>query len=1119
MDIPRFHKKNVNLRLAPTDIGDAFQGFVHEVLLPEHPQLHRFPGGGKDGGIDLIDTSNTCFVVECKVVGEDEFAEVERRWKIVKKNLDEHLRDPNGPTSGQSQYRPWYSTDKPIVEYVFCVSASLPNEQQRRDLQKVIADFFHELAEQRAHLSHLASLQVSIVDWNDLVTRLRLHPHLIFRWFPSCRPNGLVPLDEALDVGTFRAYLTNAKLPYYSLAEHLRLVAAPEGIGILDEENLLARFENPEITGLVINGKGGIGKSRLTLELGWLALLKGWSVLRVQSRLKEDTLEHLAERLTPETPVLLLVDYIETQSDFGELVESLNVLNDSGVARLRYVASCRTGYYHQAIAASSRHLPVDLTPPPGTVALDWYSGYRSRTVATILAKAGLPVSQQHLAVCHDLPILAVFLAYLHTSGRNEDLAELLTEVEFGRWVAKRVQLSFQSKDISRDLALLVPLFPVADSIAELLDHDLRPVFDRLATDGWVEKVPANAPSSFDTWVTAHDVLADQILLSYLRSIPNTADAFVSELFSLAAETGSLASAIVSLQRIADSPPLNAVQWAKVITNAIATNESAWRNVRDLLIRTTLLPVPDRIALLKNHDALWAGAEQDGIFQNSLGWFARWIARAEAGGIPDQDKGALIAWISKAVPLAEKNNFVITWGLRLAPEIVQETALRWVLSRPTLLQTHYLMVAWLECGLKPESIAVSVQLWCQKFAKSFHLSFLAVAWLDSGGDKTLVQDAIKDWLVDHKTDAEAEFVYKAWLNAGGDKALVRDSIREWLAKHQADAEAQFVYKAWLDAGGDKALVQDSIREWLAKHQADAEASHVYGAWLDSGGDTALVQDAITDWLVDHETDAEAQFLYNSWLDAGGDKPLVQDSIKAWLVSHQTDEEASHVYRAWMDAGGERDVIWDAALTWLAKHRVEESAGYVTRFMAKQPGLPASTVKDVLAWCRTFPTDEDALWRLRQLGNNLFAAGAEGDVVSTAEAVLADLLQQTSRPEGITRELITKLLSYLIGSQQMQQGTLRERVDCLFVSWLRHPLSFGNDPKPHPSVQRTSFLQRLSALITAGVLDLQSDREALKRFVQWVDEWDMPRKQHALPILEELKNKHPAPDVWDIVRLEE
>ena len=1152
MEIPRFEKQNVNTRFVTTDIGDSFQQFVQELLLPEHPALYRFPGGGKDGGIDLIDTSGPYLVVECKVIGEDDYAEVERRWKTVRNHLDEHLLDPSGPTKGQSQYGPWYSTDTPITKYVFCVSASLANEQQRRDLQKVIAEFFHDLARRRSHLSHLSSLEVSILDWNELSTRLWQRPHSLFRWFPSTRPNGLVPLDEAVDVGTFRAYLTDAKLPYYSLAEHLQMVPAPKGIGILDEESLLTRFENPEITGLVISGKGGIGKSRLTLELGWLALRNGWSVMRVQSRLKEGALEDLAERLTPETSALLLVDYIETQSDFGELIENLNVLNDSGVARLRYIAACRTGYYHQAIAASGRHLPVDLTPPPGDVSLDWFSDYRRYTVGNILAKAGLQVSQQHLTVCRDLPILAVFLAYLHTSGRSEDLAELLTEVEFGRWVAKRVQLTFPSKDVSRDLALLVPLFPIADSAAEQLSRDLyRPVFDRLATDGWVEKVPANASQLFDTWVTAHDVLADQIVLSYLRSIAQTAESFVAELFSLAAQTGCLAAAIVSLQRIADTPPLSAIHWAKVITDAIAANELAWREVRCLLIRTTLLSVPDLIALLQGRDGVWSDVEHDVSFQKSLGWLARWVATSHDGGITEQQKEILTSWISKAVPLAETSNFVITWGLRLAPEIVGETALRWISARPTLFQTHYLMVAWLECGLSTESIALSIQRWCQNFAKSFHLSFVVTAWLNAGGDKALVEDAVKNWLkmhkaddgaqfvynawldakadigvveegisswlAEHKTDAEiASHVYKAWLDAGGDKALVQDAIKDWLMIRRTAAEAQYVYGAWLDAGGDKALVHDSIKDWLSVHQADEGAEFVFSAWLHAKGDSSMVRDAINHWLIAHKTDANADFIYKDWLAAGGDKALVRDGIRGWLAQYSEKANADHILRAWLEAGGERDLVWDAALAWLAEHRLEESAVYVTKFIARQRDLPPNTIKHVLAWCRAFPKHEDALWRLTQLRKNLFVAGLEEDIVLTSEAVLADLLPPTSRPGSVTRGQVTTVFSYLVEYSPMHRGSLRERVDTMFVKWLQHPLSFGVEPKAHWSTQRVSFLSRLSALLAAGTLDIGKDRESLKRFVQWIDRWDLERKENASPLLDELKNKYPAPDLWNIVK---
>src|ERR1041384_6479560 len=251
MDIPRFDAPNVNPRLALAGIGDAFQEFVHQLLLPEFPQLHRFPSGGKDGAIDLIDTSDRLLAVECKFVGEDDYAVVQSRWLGVKSLLDKHLREPGGPTLGQSQYGPWYSTENPISEDWFCTSAIVANEQQRRTLQKSIVDFFADLASKHPHLAHLQKLKVEIVDWSDLTTRLQKQPHLIFRWFPSARPSGLVPLDEVVDVGTFRAYLTNAKLPYYSLAEHLRSVPPPTGTTILDEETLLNHFDNEETTGLI----------------------------------------------------------------------------------------------------------------------------------------------------------------------------------------------------------------------------------------------------------------------------------------------------------------------------------------------------------------------------------------------------------------------------------------------------------------------------------------------------------------------------------------------------------------------------------------------------------------------------------------------------------------------------------------------------------------------------------------------------------------------------------------------------------------------------------------------------------------------------------------------------
>ena len=188
-------------------------------------------------------------------------------------------------------------------------------------MKKEIVEFFQKLSYGHEHLKHLNELSVVILDWKDLRSRLEKNPHLMFRWFPFTRPKGLILLDDYSNQGTFRSFLDSNKLPYYSLSQHLKHNPTPPEIEIPNEENLLALLEGNDTTGLILTGSGGIGKSRLTLEFGRLALSRGWLVLRAQSRLREDALELLAKSISTNTPVLLLIDYIETQKNFSKLVE------------------------------------------------------------------------------------------------------------------------------------------------------------------------------------------------------------------------------------------------------------------------------------------------------------------------------------------------------------------------------------------------------------------------------------------------------------------------------------------------------------------------------------------------------------------------------------------------------------------------------------------------------------------------------------------------------------------------------------------------------------------------------------------------------------------------------
>jgi ferritin len=345
--------------------------------------------------------------------------------------------------------------------------------------------------------------------------------------------------------------------------------------------------------------------------------------------------------------------------------------------------------------------------------------------------------------------------------------------------------------------------------------------------------------------------------------------------------------------------------------------------------------------------------------------------------------------------------------------------------------------------------------------------------------------------------------------------VREPLLAWLNEHATNAEASFIYRAWLDAGGDKDIVRKPLLAWLNEHATDADARFVYKAWLDAGGDKDVVREPLLAWLNEHGTEDGAQFVYKAWLDAGGDKDVVREPLLAWLNEHGTDDDADFVYKAWLEAGGDFSPIRSLAIQWLHQNHERAESVFLTKFLAKQHNIPVDTIKDILKWCKKFPNNEDALWRLTQLGENLMREEIAEYVLTTSEAVLSPLLPLGAALTSTMRGKITVLLAYLIRLSYLQPEQLRGPVDTLLLSWLRNPISFGDDPKPHRGIQQMSYVQRVADLLASSDLNISTDREPLERFAHWVNNWELEKKLHLRRIFEFLKREYPAPGVWDIV----
>jgi len=850
-------------------------------------------------------------------------------------------------------------------------------------LQEEIRSFFSKLSSSRSHLAHLASVSLKVLDWNDLRTSLMQHPQMLLRWFPRTRPIGLVPIDDFSEIGSFRSYLYSDVLPYYDRHGHLRLVPAPPDSALPDEQQLLLGLRDSDITGLIITGKGGVGKTRLTLEVGRLARRQGWLVLRCRGNLSADTVVQLAELVSTKDQVLIVADYIEVQREFNEFVEALIALNDTYDLHIRYVANCRASFY-RSLAFLPSHAQLNLSPVFNEGEALWVQGFQKEVVRHILESSDLAIAQEHLLVCRNRPVFAVFMSYLHRSGRSEELAELSGEQDFSRWVARRLQLTFGEAATTRRLAELMVMFPLPDE--SLHHYDLRdsvPILERLAADGWMEKPSATYKGDQMMWVVAHDVLADQIVLSYLDSTPDTVQLFMQGALAGAMRVGSFRSALLTMQRIADQAALEHVDWFEILMRHLSEEKSLPRSRdRTTLVRTSLLTPLERIRLLGANEDFWGGAEQQADFQNAIGWLARW-AQSDGQLTADDGNGTtLVRWLGRAAPFASESNYMLSSGLRFCPEAVREASFTWISTRPLEHQTHYLIVAWLENGQPPNDIELAVWQWTTHFMYSRQLSFVAASWLQAEGDPQLIRESIFAWLEEFGSQPEAHFIYRAWLDAGGDLELIQahlngwflqnavgpgaasvyvcwlrnrkppeglaDHIVRWLAVHGDKLNAASVYRAWLTKGGEMAVVAGHIERWLKLWGTEHRAEPIYSAWLRAHGSWETVAQHIKAWLLLNEGEVKAGFIYQIWLSHGGDKEWAKPYVTRWIQRYGTEPVAERVYTAWLYVYGEHDFIVASLSAWLKKHAERISADFVFKAWLETGGALSLISPHLTAW---------------------------------------------------------------------------------------------------------------------------------------------------------------------------
>ncbi|MBF0284440.1 MAG: hypothetical protein HQL51_08270 [Magnetococcales bacterium] len=934
---------------------DRFQQLVGDGLRNSFgaANTHVSTTRSKDGSIDvwveggervpLFDSLPTPIIVECKDHLEDDVKDLEANvlsgWYTVKEVLDRAAK------KGWTElHRPW----KEAHSYVYAVSCRLTVELKKKLKDKIQSFFDGLVTDERPPIE-----QIRVLDWGDLCSWLNGLPRVRDDWLGTGLESVISHADYVQGLTGFQAYLLEEHLPF--VPPGLEKEFHPERLW-----ETLQQLAGKQ--GVLLVGKGGVGKTRTLLEVSQRASDAEWRVLHVRALEPGVTVQKLAKIvLSGKDPTLLTFDYLERMPhlDLGAIRRALLPEAANKGIPLALLADTRPSLRSRdATDNPERNSLFQVIPLEPDEAQS--RELRERLIEKVAPMAHASLGAERMAeLCGERPIIALFIARelerLAGNGKleRENLA-LPRPHDLMGWLQRRLREDGLWHAPGGGLLPNVPIPELQAAAAVLASAPALPeelssaaastltqagstqasmanyLVERLEAWGWLNR--GNGPF----WHTCHDVVTDTVLEQLLRLDGSVRKELLSSLLvGVHGEARLLGRMATALNRLLLAHPPEEDAFGRSLAEA----SGKWLEQHAAEIGEKL-PGRDRDLVSYALGALLSGPPwAETVINHWEVLIDPWMARhAEA----PEARHLLYKGLKELSP---------PHRFRLAPP-----ARRWLARHGATPEASFLLKLLLDEKVIPSDAQTREDIqtalaWLNKYSLILEAGFVLDPLLGRTDLAERAPEAIDyafDWLgkEEHSLILEAGFVLKPLLGRTDLAERAPEAIDyafDWLGKeeHSLILEAGFVLYPLLGRTDLAERAREAIDyafDWLGEHSLILEARFVLDPLLERTDLALRARKAIDyafDWLGEHSLILEAGFVLDPLL---GRTDLAERAREAidyafdWLGEHSLILEAGFVLDPLLErtdlALRARKAI-DYAFDWLGKHSHTVDAGFVLK----------------------------------------------------------------------------------------------------------------------------------------------------------------------------------------------